>query len=56
MDQVQAVIREKVLRFYQSAFHVDPTIKPKCVFWDEDRNHDKASILAEIIDTAIEIV
>jgi len=107
MDQVQAVIREKILRFHESArqrlpirkmllygsyakghatphsdidvavvvdepdhtkrieitatlFHwatqVDPAIEPKCIFWDEYNNHDKASILAEIIDTAIEIV
>jgi predicted nucleotidyltransferase len=107
MDQIQAVIREKVLEFYRSArqilpikkvllygsyakgqatkdsdidvavvvdepdhskrieittrlfnsaFRVDPAIEPKCIFWDEYRDHDKASILAEIIDTAIEIV
>lgn len=108
MDQVEAVIRDKVLRFYESAreflpirkvllygshakgratehsdidvavvvvdeldhakrieiaarlFHsaflVDPAIEPKCVFWDEYRNHDKASILSEIVDTSVEIV
>lgn len=107
MDQVQAVIREKILRFHESAkqqlpickvllygsyakgratqhsdidvavvvdepdhtkrieitaalFHwaaqVDPAIEPKCIFWDEYKNHDKASILSEIIDTGIEIV
>jgi predicted nucleotidyltransferase len=107
MDQVQAVIREKILEFYRaarqafpikkvllygshakgqateesdidvavvvdetdhsrrveitsglfdSAFHVDPAIEPKCIFWDEYIDHDKASILGEIIDTAIEIV
>jgi predicted nucleotidyltransferase len=107
MDQVQAVIREKVLRFYRlanqilpirkvllygsyakgqatersdidvavvvdeadhsrriaitaklfdSAFRVDPAIEPKCIFWDEYKNHDKTSILAEIVSTAIEIV
>jgi predicted nucleotidyltransferase len=107
MDQVKAVIREKILRFRESAkqqipickvllygsyakgcatrdsdidvavivdepdhtkriditaalFHwatqVDPAIEPKCIFWDEYQNPDKASILSEIIDTAIEIV
>lgn len=107
MDQVEDVVRDKVLRFYESAkeslpirkvllygshakgrataesdidvavvvdepdhakrieitarlfhwaFRVDPAIEPKCVFWDEYRNHDKASILSEIIDTSVEIV
>jgi predicted nucleotidyltransferase len=107
MDPVQAIVREKILRFYQSArqrlpirkillygshakgrvtedsdidvavvvdepdhtkriqitaalfhwaFQVDPAIEPKCIFWDEYQNHEKASILSEIIDTAIEIV
>lgn len=107
MDQSQAVIRDKIMRFYQaarqslpirkvllygsyakgnarpdsdidvavvvdeadharrieittelfgSAFRVDPAIEPKCIFWDEYEDHDKASILAEIIGTAVEIV
>jgi len=106
MDQGQAVIREKVLRFYQSArqlfpikkmllygshakglanedsdidvavvveekdhskrieitaglfhaaFDIDAAIEPKCIFWDEYQNPDKASILSEIINKAIEI-
>jgi len=106
MDQSQAIVREKVLRFYESAkqlfpikkvllygshakgratedsdidvavvvdeadrskrieitarlfhsaFEVDAAIEPKCIFWDEYKNHDKASILSEIISTAIEI-
>jgi len=107
MDQVEAVVRDKVLRFYESAresvpirkvllygshakgratehsdidvavvvdepdhakrieitaklfhsaFQVDPAIEPKCIFWDEYEDHDEASILFEIIDTAVEIV
>ncbi len=107
MDQIEAVIRDKILRFYQaarqslpirkvllygsyakgnarqdsdidvavvvdeadhakrieittelfdSALRVDPAIEPKCIFWDEYKNHDRASILAEIIATAVEIV
>ena len=107
MDQVPAVIRKKILRFYESArqslairkvllngshakgsarqdsdidvavvvdepdhskrieitaglfgsaFAIEPAIEPKCIFWDEYKDHDKASILAEIIDTAVEIV
>ena len=34
---------------------VDSAIEPKCVFADEYRNYDKASILAEILNTAIEV-
>jgi predicted nucleotidyltransferase len=107
MDPIQAVIRDKLLRFYQaarqslpirkvllygshakgnagpesdidvavvvdepdhsrrieittqlfdSAFRIDPAIEPKCIFQDEYEDHDKASILAEIIATAVEIV
>jgi predicted nucleotidyltransferase len=107
VDQVQAVIRDKIMRFYRSAreslpirkvllygshakgnarpdsdidvavvveesdhtrrieitaqlfgsaFRVDPAIEPQCIFWDEYENHDKASILAEIIATGVEIV
>ena len=106
MDQSQTIIREKLLRFYQSArqlfpikkmllygshakgvatedsdidvavivdeadhskrieitarlfhaaFDIDAAIEPKCIFWDEYVNHDKASILSEIISKAIEI-
>lgn len=107
MDQDQTVIREKVLRFYESArqllpikkvllygshangqaradsdidvavvvdetdrsrrvkitadlLHaavaIDTAIEPKCIFWDEYRNPTPASILSEILRTAIEIV
>ncbi|MBN2595030.1 MAG: nucleotidyltransferase domain-containing protein [Sedimentisphaerales bacterium] len=106
MDQGQAIIREKVLRFYQAAkqlfpikkvllygsyanglateysdidvavvidqpdhskrieitarlfhaaFDIDAAIEPKCIFWDEYVNPDKASILSEIIKKSIEI-
>jgi len=106
MDQKQAIIRQKVLRFYQSAkqlfpikkillygshakglatensdidvavvvdeidhsrrieitakllhaaFDIDAAIEPKCIFWDEYLNHDKTSILSEIISKSIEI-
>jgi predicted nucleotidyltransferase len=107
MDQSQAIVREKVLRFYEAArqvfpirkvllygshangraapdsdidvavvvdekdhskriditaglFHaasaVDVAIEPKCIFWDEYRHPAPASILSEIINTAVEIV
>jgi len=43
-----------------SLFHyagmVDSNIEPKCIFWDEYRNHNKASILSEIIKTGVEII
>lgn len=106
MDQGQAIIREKVLRFYQAAkqlfpikkmllygsyakglanensdidvavvvdetdhskrieitarlfhaaFDIDAAIEPKCIFWDEYLNPEKASILSEIINKSIEI-
>ena len=100
MDQGQAIIRKKVLRFYKSveklfpikkvflygsyakglanehcdidvadhskrieitaklfhfAFDIDASIEPKCIFWDEYNNYDKASILSEIINTGVEI-
>ena len=42
-------------KLFHLAGDVDVEIEPKCFFWDEYRNHDKASILAEIISTAIEV-
>jgi predicted nucleotidyltransferase len=47
---------EITTKLFDSAFRVDPAIEPKCIFRDEYENHDEASILAEIIGTAIEIV
>lgn len=40
---------------FHYASKVDATIEPKCIFWDEYQNHEKASILAEIIRTGIEV-
>jgi predicted nucleotidyltransferase len=37
------------------ANEVDSIIEPKCIFLDEYKEHDEASILAEIINTAIEV-
>jgi hypothetical protein len=34
---------------------VDANIEPKCIFWDEYQHYEKASILAEIIKTGIEV-
>ena len=46
---------EITARLFHAAFDIDATIEPKCVFWDEYQNPDKASILSEIISKAIEI-
>jgi predicted nucleotidyltransferase len=43
-------------RLFHAAMGVDPAIEPKCIFWDEYRNPDQASILSEIIHTSVEIV
>lgn len=40
---------------FHYASKVDTNIEPKCIFWDEYQNHEKASILAEIIRTGIEV-
>lgn len=42
-------------KLFHAASDIDVTIEPKCIFWDEYLNYDKASILAEIINKAIEI-
>ena len=47
---------EITARLFDSAFRIDPALEPKCIFQDEYENHDPASILAEIINTGIEIV
>jgi len=46
---------EITARLFHAAFDIDAAIEPKCIFWDEYQNHDKASILSEIISNAIEI-
>lgn len=40
---------------FHYAAQVDNRIEPKCIFGDEYNNHDKASILADIIRTGVEI-
>ena len=42
-------------KLFHFAADIDIEIEPKCFFWDEYRNYDKASILAEILNTAIEV-
>ena len=46
---------ELAAKLFHLAGEVDVEIEPKCFFWDEYNNHDKASILAEILNTAIEV-
>ena len=46
---------EITARLFHAAFDIDAAIEPKCIFWDEYKNHDSASILSEIINTGIEI-
>ena len=46
---------EVTSRLMHLAGEVDTAIEPKCVFLDEYKNCDKASILYEILKTAIEI-
>ena len=53
MDHSKRV--EITARLFHAAFDIDAAIEPKCIFWDEYVNHDKASILSEIISKAIEI-
>ncbi len=43
-------------KLFHEASKIDTLIEPKCIFWDEYKKHDKASILAEIIRTGIKIV
>ena len=47
---------EITAKLFHFAFDVDASIEPKCIFWDEYNNYDKASILSEIINTSVEIV
>ena len=46
---------EIVADLFHYSRQADSLIEPRCIFLDEYYNHDKASILAEIIRTAKEI-
>ena len=50
---------KKRIEITSTLFHyanlIDCNIEPKCIFWDEYHDYDKASILAEIIRTGKEI-
>ena len=46
---------EITARLFHAAFDIDAAIEPKCIFWDEYVNPEKASILSEIISKSIEI-
>ena len=47
---------ETTADLFHYAGEIDPSIEPKCIFWDEFRNPEKASILAEIIRTGRSVV
>jgi predicted nucleotidyltransferase len=46
---------EITAKLFHAAFDIDAAIEPKCIFWDEYVNPEKASILSEIINKSIEI-
>ena len=46
---------EITAKLFHAAYDIDAAIEPKCIFWDEYENPEKASILSEIISKAIEI-
>ncbi|MCH8120367.1 MAG: nucleotidyltransferase domain-containing protein [Planctomycetes bacterium] len=46
---------EITANLFHFAADIDAAIEPKCIFWDEYRNYEQASILSEIITTGIEI-
>jgi hypothetical protein len=52
LDQVEAVVRDQ----YRGSAKWTPAHEPKSVLWDECRDLDEASFLAEIIDSGVEIV
>ena len=57
---IDAPTHDERIDITASLFHesrkIDTSIEPKCIFWDEYKKHDKASILGEIIRTGIKIV
>jgi uncharacterized protein len=46
---------ELAAKLFHFAGDIDVEIEPKCFFWDEYNNCPQGSILAEILDTAIEV-
>jgi len=43
-------------RLFHAAFGIDAAIEPKCIFWDEYKRPEEASILSEIVSTGIELI
>lgn len=41
---------------FHLARRIDTHIEPLCILWSEYKNHERGSILAEIIKTGIEVV
>ena len=46
---------ELAAKLFHFAGDIDVEIEPKCFFWDEYNNCLQGSILAEILNTAIEV-
>ncbi len=46
---------ELTSELFRYARKIDVNIEPKCIFWDEYVNREKASILSEIAKSAIEV-
>ena len=46
---------ELAAKLFHLAGDIDVEIEPKCFFWDEYNNCPQGSILAEILNTAIEV-
>ncbi len=57
---IDAPSHDKRIDITADLFHesrnIDILIEPKCIFWDEYKKHDQASILGEIIRTGIRII
>ena len=56
MDRVPEKTKMEItIALYRIALQINPIIEPKCIYWDEYLNPEPASILAEIIRTAVKV-
>lgn len=53
-DSVDKV--EITSHLFHIARRIDTHIEPFCILWSEYKNHERGSILAEIIKTGIEVI
>jgi len=57
IDEIDHTKRIEITsRLFHTAFGIDAAIEPKCIFWDEYKHPEQASILSEIISTGIELI